>query len=43
MAEVLQLECLESVPVVPCGVTLQRAAWRADLEGVLGVSVWSRP
>jgi len=36
MAEVLQLECLESVPLVPCGVTLQPAAWRADLEGVLG-------
>jgi hypothetical protein len=24
------------VPLVPCGVTLQPAAWRADLEGVLG-------
>jgi peptide/nickel transport system substrate-binding protein len=36
MAETLQLECLESVPLVPCGVTLQPAAWRADLEGVLG-------
>ena len=36
MAETLQLECVESVPLVPCGVTLQPAAWRADLEGVLG-------
>jgi len=35
-AEALQLECLASVPQAPCGVTLQPAAWRADLEGVLG-------
>jgi peptide/nickel transport system substrate-binding protein len=34
-AEALQLECLASVPLAPCGVTLQPAAWRADLEGVL--------
>lgn len=35
MAEALQLECLRTVPLVPCGVTLQPAAWRADLAGVL--------
>lgn len=35
-AEALQLECFNSVPQAPCGVTLQPAAWRADLEGVLG-------
>ena len=34
-AEQLQLECLDSVPLAPCGVTLQPAAWRADLTGVL--------
>jgi peptide/nickel transport system substrate-binding protein len=34
-AEALQRECLESVPLVPAGVTLQPAAWRADLDGVL--------
>jgi len=33
--EALQLECLDSVPLVPAGLTLQPAAWRADLEGVL--------
>ena len=35
MAEALQLECLDTVPLVPCGVTLQPAAWRADLQGIL--------
>ena len=34
-ADALQLECLNSVPLAPCGVTLQPSAWRADLEGVL--------
>ncbi len=34
-AEQLQLECLQSVPLAPCGVTLQPSAWRTDLEGVL--------
>jgi len=34
-AEQLQLECIATVPQVPCGVTLQPAAWRSDLEGVL--------
>ncbi len=34
-AEQLQLECLASVPLVPCGVTLQPSAWRKDLTGVL--------
>lgn len=33
--DALQRECLDSVPLVPAGVTLQPAAWRADLEGVL--------
>ena len=33
--DALQHECLESVPLVPAGITLQPAAWRADLEGVL--------
>ncbi|MBN8873755.1 MAG: ABC transporter substrate-binding protein [Rhodospirillales bacterium] len=32
----LQQECLATVPLVPAGITLQPAAWRADLEGVLG-------
>jgi peptide/nickel transport system substrate-binding protein len=31
----VQQECLETVPLVPAGITLQPAAWRADLEGVL--------
>jgi peptide/nickel transport system substrate-binding protein len=31
----LQIECMETVPLVPAGVTLQPAAWRADLDGVL--------
>ncbi len=35
VAEALQRECLDSVPLVPGGITLQPAAWRADLEGVL--------
>ena len=35
-AEALQRECLDSVPMVPGGITLQPAAWRADLDGVLG-------
>jgi peptide/nickel transport system substrate-binding protein len=33
--DALQRECLETVPLVPAGITLQPAAWRADLEGVL--------
>ncbi len=36
LAEALQRECIETVPQAPCGVTLQPAAWRADLDGVLG-------
>lgn len=36
LAEALQRECFDSVPLAPAGVTLQPAAWRADLEGVLG-------
>jgi peptide/nickel transport system substrate-binding protein len=36
LAEALQRECLDTVPLVPGGVTLQPAAWRADLDGVLG-------
>jgi peptide/nickel transport system substrate-binding protein len=35
LAGELQLECLNTVPLVPAGVTLQPAAWRSDLEGVL--------
>jgi len=35
LAEALQRECVAAVPLVPGGVTLQPAAWRADLEGVL--------
>ncbi|MBS0642849.1 MAG: ABC transporter substrate-binding protein [Proteobacteria bacterium] len=35
LAGELQLECLNTVPQVPTGVTLQPAAWRSDLEGVL--------
>jgi peptide/nickel transport system substrate-binding protein len=31
----LQKECLDSVPLVPAGMTMQPAAWRADLDGVL--------
>ena len=33
--DALQRECVETAPLVPAGVTLQPAAWRADLEGVL--------
>jgi peptide/nickel transport system substrate-binding protein len=36
LAAALQRECLATVPLVPAGVTLQPAAWRADLDGVLG-------
>ena len=36
LAEALQRECLDTVPLVPGGITLQPAAWRADLDGVLG-------
>ncbi len=35
LAGELQLECLDTVPLVPAGVTLQPAAWQADLQGVL--------
>ena len=35
LAGELQLECLATVPLAPCGVTLQPAAWRSDLTGVL--------
>ncbi len=35
LAEAIQRECVATVPLVPGGVTLQPAAWRADLEGVL--------
>jgi len=35
LAAALQRECVATVPLVPAGVTLQPAAWRADLEGVL--------
>ena len=31
----MQRECLDTVPLVPAGITLQPAAWRADLDGVL--------
>jgi peptide/nickel transport system substrate-binding protein len=31
----IQREFVQSVPHAPCGVTLQPAAWRADLDGVL--------
>ena len=34
-ARELQLECLATVPLAPCGVTLQPSAWRSDLTGVL--------
>jgi peptide/nickel transport system substrate-binding protein len=33
--DALQRECVQSGPLVPAGITLQPAAWRADLEGVL--------
>jgi peptide/nickel transport system substrate-binding protein len=35
LAEALQQECVDTVPLVPCGVTLQPAAWRSNLSGVL--------
>jgi peptide/nickel transport system substrate-binding protein len=35
LAEAIQRECVATVPLVPGGVTLQPAAWRADLDGVL--------
>ena len=35
LAGELQMECLRTVPLVPCGVTLQPAAWRSDLQGIL--------
>jgi peptide/nickel transport system substrate-binding protein len=35
MAGEIQRELVSSVPLAPCGVTYQPAAWRADLEGVL--------
>jgi peptide/nickel transport system substrate-binding protein len=35
LAEALQRECIDSVPLAPAGITLQPAAWRADLEGIL--------
>ena len=35
LAGEIQRELVASVPLAPCGVTYQPAAWRADLEGVL--------
>ena len=35
LAEELQRECLATVPLVPCGITMQPSAWRSDLAGVL--------
>ncbi len=35
LAGEIQRELVQSVPLAPCGVTYQPAAWRADLEGVL--------
>ena len=34
-ARAIQLETLQSVPFVPCGVTMQPSAWRGDLQGIL--------
>jgi hypothetical protein len=31
-----RLDCDRARDPRPCGVTLQPAAWRADLEGILG-------
>ena len=31
----IQLDAMETVPFVPCGVTMQPSAWRSDLTGVL--------
>jgi peptide/nickel transport system substrate-binding protein len=35
LAGEIQREFVRSVPMAPCGVTYQPAAWRADLDGVL--------
>jgi peptide/nickel transport system substrate-binding protein len=35
LAAEIQREFVQSVPMAPCGVTYQPAAWRADLDGVL--------
>ncbi|MCX7379776.1 MAG: ABC transporter substrate-binding protein [Alphaproteobacteria bacterium] len=35
LAGEIQREFVQSVPMAPCGVTYQPAAWRADLDGVL--------
>ena len=35
LAGEIQRELVQSVPLAPCGVTYQPAAWRADLDGVL--------
>jgi peptide/nickel transport system substrate-binding protein len=35
LTDEIQKELVATVPLAPCGVTYQPAAWRADLEGVL--------
>jgi peptide/nickel transport system substrate-binding protein len=35
LTDEIQREFVQSVPLAPCGVTYQPAAWRADLDGVL--------
>jgi peptide/nickel transport system substrate-binding protein len=35
LAGEIQREFVRGVPLAPCGITYQPAAWRADLEGVL--------
>ncbi|MCC6719845.1 MAG: ABC transporter substrate-binding protein [Acetobacteraceae bacterium] len=35
LAGEIQRELVRTVPLAPCGVTYQPAAWRADLDGVL--------
>ena len=35
LAGEIQRELVATVPLAPCGVTYQPAAWRADLDGVL--------
>ena len=35
LARAAQLDAMENVPFVPCGVTMQPSAWRGDLAGVL--------
>jgi peptide/nickel transport system substrate-binding protein len=35
LTDEIQKELVRTVPLAPCGVTYQPAAWRADLEGVL--------